>query len=124
MSPSRKTTSQEKFWKVILETIISVEITTTLSFLKISLFAKILNETSNVKSVIEYGPNIGFNIRAYNNCYQAQNLQVLKSIKKLVQIYTNQNNHVENCSILDFRSKKLFDLSLVMTLLIHINPKT
>ena len=61
----------------------------------------------------------------YNNCYQAQNLQVLKLIKACTDLLQIKNNHVENCSILDFKSKKLFDLSLVMTLfLIHINPKT
>lgn len=125
MSPSRKTTSQEKFWKGNFgDNYISRNNHDTFLSSKISLFAKILNETSNVKSVIEYGPNIGFNIRAIQQLLPSAKFTSVEINKKactdLLQI---KNNHVENCSILDFRSKKLFDLSLVMTLLIHINPK-
>ena len=125
MGSSRKITNQEKFWEGKFGDKY-IERNNHKEFLssKIALFSKILNETLDVKTVVEYGPNIGFNIRAIQKLLPNTKFTSVEINKKACENLSKiKNNHVENCSILDFKSKKTFDLSLVMTVLIHINPK-
>ena len=125
MGSSRKITNQEKFWEGKFGDKY-IERNNHKEFLssKIALFSKILNETLDVKTVVEYGPNIGFNIRAIQKLLPNTKFTSVEINKKACKNLSKiKNNHVENCSILDFKSKKTFDLSLVMTVLIHINPK-
>lgn len=90
---------------------------------KINLFSKILSKTSNIKSVIEYGPNIGFNLLAIQTLIPKINLTSVEinknACKKLEKI---KKNKVINKSILDFKTVNKFDFTLIMTVLIHINP--
>ena len=125
MGSSRKITNQEKFWEGKFGDKY-IERNNHKEFLssKIALFSKILNETSDIKTVVEYGPNIGFNIHAIQKLLPNTKFTSVEINKKACENLSKiKNNHVENCSILDFKSKKTFDLSLVMTVLIHINPK-
>ena len=125
MRSPRRTTSQEKFWEGKFgDNYINRNNHDSFLSSKISLFAKILSETTNIKSVIEFGPNIGFNIRAIQQLLPYTKFTSVEINKKACEDLSQiKNNSVENCSILDFKSSKLFDLSLVMTVLIHINPK-
>lgn len=90
---------------------------------KINLFSKILSTTTNIKSVIEYGPNIGFNLIAIQNLLPKINLTSVEINKKACKdLRMIKKNKVVNKSILDFKSSSKFDFSLIMTVLIHINP--
>lgn len=91
----------------------------------INFFSKIISKTNNIKSIIEFGSNIGLNLIALNkicpdvefsaieiNSEACKNLENLKFITK-----------VYNKSILDFEVNKKMDLVLIKGVLIHINPE-
>jgi spore coat polysaccharide biosynthesis protein SpsF len=89
----------------------------------IDLFAKILRRTRHVNSIIEFGPNIGLNLKAIKTLVPNINLAA-------VEINENAVSHLKNIpeldvyqdSILNFSTARTFDLSLVKTVLIHIPP--
>lgn len=88
-----------------------------------ALFAKILARTDSVRSVIEFGANIGMNLQAIRPLRPEAELsaieinpQAVQELKKLgeVKIYAQ--------SILDFTPDYPRDLVLIKGVLIHINP--
>jgi pseudaminic acid biosynthesis-associated methylase len=89
----------------------------------LALFAKILDRTRNVHSVLELGANIGLNLRALRQLLPAAQLAAVeinqKAIKELEQI---QGTTVHHASILDFQPPQKFDLVFIKGVLIHINP--
>ena len=91
---------------------------------KINFFSKILSRTHNVKSVIEYGANIGYNLRALQNLNPELNLAGVEinptAHKELSEI---PGVNAINDSILEFQSDTKYDLTLIKTVLIHINPE-
>jgi pseudaminic acid biosynthesis-associated methylase len=91
----------------------------------ISFFSKILNRTNNIKSVIEFGSNIGLNLIALRQLlpdaeYSAIeiNENACKELKKLDFI-----NTIYNQSFFDFHDKGKKDLVFTKVVLIHINPE-
>lgn len=89
----------------------------------IALFSKIFSRTRDISSVIEFGANIGLNLRA---------IKALLPKAALAAIEINANAAKElkafgveeafNQSILDFQPSKQYDLALIKGVLIHINP--
>jgi pseudaminic acid biosynthesis-associated methylase len=87
-------------------------------------FANALRRTRNIKSCIEFGANIGMNLKALNLLHpgidvhaieiNAEAAQQLGTIMPLAQVY--------NTSILDFAPTRQWDLTLIKGVLIHINP--
>lgn len=87
------------------------------------LFAEILSRTSNVNSIIEFGANLGLNLRA---------LEILRPEAELAAVEINPSaaqhlrdwgrTEVFEQSILDFEAERQYDLSLIKGVLIHINP--
>ncbi len=88
-------------------------------------FAKALRHASGVPSVIEFGANVGMNLRA---------LQLLHPEQEQWGIEINQHAaselaaaippaHVMRQSILDFVPQRQWDLALIKTVLIHIHPE-
>lgn len=97
----------------------------------IALFAKILDKTKQVQSVIEFGANIGLNLLAIKSLLPKAQLSAVEinqnaadELKKLVKEAT-----VYNQSILDLakigggKIHANVDLALIKGVLIHINPK-
>jgi len=91
-----------------------------------ALFSKILNSTHDVKSVIEFGSNIGLNLQALNNLLHHARFSAieintkavghLKELKFLEKVYHQ--------SIFDFNAyENKYDLVLIKGVLIHINPE-
>lgn len=90
----------------------------------ITLFSKILSKMESVKSVVEFGPNIGLNLIALKTLIPNAeftgveiNKSAIDKLKKLKYV------KVYNQSLFDFKSKKTFDFCLVKGVLIHQNPK-
>ena len=87
-------------------------------------FANALRRTRNIKSCIEFGANIGMNLKALNLLHpsidmhaieiNAEAARQLGAIMPLAQVY--------NTSILDFAPIRQWDLTLIKGVLIHINP--
>lgn len=88
-------------------------------------FSKILSRTDKIKSVIEFGSNIGLNLKAIANLLPEAELSA-------IEINTEAVNELEawgrlskiyHESILDFdNEEKTWDLALIKGVLIHINP--
>jgi len=88
-----------------------------------ALFAKVFAHMKAVNSVIEFGANIGLNLRAIRRLFPSVALSAIeinnKAIEKLKLI---DGIEVYRQSILDFAPKKQYDFVLSKGLLIHINP--
>ena len=91
----------------------------------LNFFTKVMSRAGQVKSVIEFGSNIGMNMRALKLLYPHQSQFGIeinpKAAEELKNLLGEEN--VFNGSILDFESSKKYELSLIKGLLIHINPE-
>jgi len=91
----------------------------------INFFNQSLKKANDIKTCIEYGANIGLNLKALKSLYP--NLE-----RKAIEINKNASKELANeigsknvifKSILDYKSEQKFDLVLIKTVLIHINPE-
>jgi len=90
----------------------------------ISFFSEALRKVKNIDNCIEFGANIGMNIRALKFLFPSINFEAIEINKiasdELSKVIGSKNVHQK--SILDYESKKKFSLVLSKTVLIHINP--
>lgn len=117
-------TEQEKFWAEKFGTeYIERNRSTDILNQNIFLFSRILAKMENIKSVIEYGANIGLNLRALRALIPGLELSAVEinkdAVKELKEI---EGIKVFNESILEFKIDKPRDFVLVKTVLIHLNP--
>jgi pseudaminic acid biosynthesis-associated methylase len=121
-------TEQENFWSGEFGDSYNQRNAFTDQFLanQIYFFSKIVDKLSSVKSVIEFGANIGVNLRAIKYLLPKSELsaieinkEAVKELKKWkegkVKIYPE--------SILDFKPDYKRDLVFTKGVLIHINPE-
>ncbi|OGV49793.1 MAG: pseudaminic acid biosynthesis-associated methylase [Lentisphaerae bacterium GWF2_44_16] len=118
-------TEQEKFWAEkfgteYIERNKSAEILNQNVFL----FSRILSKMEKIKSAIEYGANIGLNLRALRTLIPDVELSAVEinkdAVKELKKIEAIK---VFNKSILDFQIDRPRDFALIKTVLIHLNPE-
>lgn len=87
-------------------------------------FSMVMRRCSGVGSVIEFGSNVGMNIKALKNILPTAEYAAVeindKACKSLALI---DGLDVNQCSILDFKTDRRFNLSLIKGVLIHINPE-
>jgi pseudaminic acid biosynthesis-associated methylase len=122
-------TEQEKFWAGEFGTEYSDRnVGANILASNIALFADIFKRTLKLNSVIEFGANIGLNLRALDLLYPGQE-QVAVEINEAAAKKINDalpNSKVFNLAISDFDSGMLSngpcDLALIKGVLIHINP--
>lgn len=88
----------------------------------ISLFSKILHTTRGIKSVIEFGANIGLNLNSIKTLIPNIETSAIEINESAAQILSEQVNKVYKQSILDFKPDYQRDLVLIKGVLIHINP--
>lgn len=89
-----------------------------------ALFSKILSRTNGVESVIEYGANIGLNLRAIKTLLPQTTLSAVEINRKAASELRNWapgNVEVFEDSILEFSPTRTYDFVLVKGVLIHIN---
>ncbi len=90
----------------------------------LSLFSTILDRCDNINTCIEFGSNIGMNLKALKLLIPDTELSAIEINKKatveLSKILKPENIH--NTSILDWTPEKEYDLVLISGVLIHINP--
>lgn len=91
----------------------------------IALFSKALQKTSGVKSCIEFGSNIGLNLKALKILFPEQNQYAVEinsdAVNKLATFLPKEN--IFHQSILNFDVDLTVDLSLIKGVLIHIDPE-
>ena len=87
-------------------------------------FAKVLRAARGVKTCIEFGANIGMNLKALKLLHPTQEQHGIEinadAARQLAQIIRTE--HVYQTSILDFQPRQAWDLVLIKGVLIHINP--
>ena len=90
----------------------------------LNFFANALSMARGVKSSIEFGANIGMNLKALKLLYPAQeqfgieiNADAARELARAIP-----PDHVHHSSILDFKPQRTWELALIKGVLIHINP--
>jgi pseudaminic acid biosynthesis-associated methylase len=119
-------TEQETFWAGEFGTqYIERNKGDTLLASNLDFFAKTLRGARGIKSCIEFGANIGMNLKALNLLYpgiDAHAIEINVDAAKLLSSVIPPSN-ILNTSILDFSPARQWDLTLVKGVLIHINPE-
>jgi spore coat polysaccharide biosynthesis protein SpsF len=90
----------------------------------LNFFSRSLRAARGVKTCIEFGANVGMNLKALKLLYPAQEqfgIEInAEAARELGQVIPP--SHVFNTSILDFNTQQTWDLALIKGVLIHINP--
>jgi len=90
----------------------------------LNFFSKSLLSTNNLNSCIEFGANIGMNLKALRLLYPDIELNAIEINKKAVEDLTSILNrkNIFLGSIFDYDPVRKFDLVIIKGVLIHINP--
>jgi spore coat polysaccharide biosynthesis protein SpsF len=90
----------------------------------IEFFARSLHRTQVIRSCIEFGANIGMNLSALKLLYpeiEAFGIEINnEAAAQLGEVIPS--NQIYNTSILDFSPTRQWDLTLIKTVVIHIEP--
>jgi spore coat polysaccharide biosynthesis protein SpsF len=88
-------------------------------------FVRALRSVRGVKSCIEFGANIGMNLKAIKLLHpgmQAHGIEInAEAARQLATLIAPSNVH--HSSILDFVPERQWDLTLIKGVLIHTNPE-
>lgn len=89
----------------------------------LSLFSEILGHTQGIASAIEFGANIGMNLRALRQLLPAAKLAALEINSQAAEVLRSLGYvDVRHRSILDYAPQDTHDLAFIKGVLIHINP--
>jgi spore coat polysaccharide biosynthesis protein SpsF len=87
-------------------------------------FSKSLRSARGLSSCIEFGANIGMNLRALRLLYPQQQqaaVEINKTAADQLSLLI-PSDHIYNNSILEFVPDRQWDLALIKGVLIHMNP--
>lgn len=91
----------------------------------IDMFSKALRVARPVGSCIEFGANVGLNLRALKALYPQMEQHAIEinadAVAQLQKVVPSSN--IRHGSILEYEPAHLFDLVLIKGVLIHINPE-
>ena len=126
MNTNSFSTSQEEFWAGEFGTsYIQRNKGSALLASNLDFFSKSLNKSNNCKSCIEFGANIGMNLKALKLLFpflETYGIEINKdAATELANTISTEN--IFNQSILDFNSELQCDLVLIKGVLIHLNPE-
>lgn len=118
-------TDQEKFWAGTFGTeYINRNKSEKLLASNLKFFSRTLSNTLGIKSVLEFGANIGMNLRALKMLYPELDMYGIEinpaAAEGLAQVISSEN--IFTGSILEYQPTRKFDLVLIKGVLIHINP--
>ena len=123
--PTTYQTEQEAFWAGSFGTeYIERNQGDALLASNLDFFAKALSGARGVRSCIEFGANIGMNLKALNLLYpgiDAHGIEINDTAAAQLATVIPADN-VHHTSILDFAPDRQWDLTLIKGVLIHINP--
>lgn len=92
----------------------------------IHLFSKIIEKTKGINTILEFGANIGLNLRAIQTVSPKVSCSAIEINQKAIEVLKNvvsiNGGVVYPTSILEFDREEIFDLTLIKGVLIHINP--
>ncbi len=120
-------TPQETFWAGAFGTeYINRNNSDSLLASNINFFASALQKIQPIKSCIEFGANIGMNIKALKSLYptiEAHGIEINNEAAHQLG-ETIPKNQIYNSSIFDFLPTRQWELVLAKTVLIHIEPNS
>jgi spore coat polysaccharide biosynthesis protein SpsF len=119
-------TDQEKFWAGDFgDEYIQRNSGKDLLASNLNFFSNSIKKTTNITSCIEFGANIGMNLKAFQLLFPKLDLYAIEineqASNKLEEIIPNNNIYKQ--SIIDFLPKQQWDLVLIKGVLIHIDPQ-
>jgi pseudaminic acid biosynthesis-associated methylase len=90
-----------------------------------ALFSKIFSRTNNIKNIIEFGSNIGLNLKAIKNLLPDVKLSAIEINSTAIAGLKDWGgvDKIYEGSILEVDVKEIYDLSFIKGVLIHINPE-
>jgi pseudaminic acid biosynthesis-associated methylase len=90
----------------------------------ISFLSKMLSRCTQARSLIEFGSNIGMNLRAIRALRPELALDAIEINAAAVDELRSWGgvNQIYHQSILDFKVERTWDIALIKGVLIHINP--
>ena len=117
-------TTQEEFWSGEFgDQYIERNISTNLLASNIHFFSNIFKGLQPINSLIEFGANVGMNLKALQNLFpNAQFAGVEINEKACSELSKIPNVKAIHSSIFDFEVDVKRDFSLIKGVLIHINP--
>jgi len=119
-------TDQENFWaKDFGDEYISRNESQELLASNVSFFAKILDKTQRIESLIELGANVGMNIGALQTLLPNTQMSAVEINARAADELKKRHSGVEvvNESVINFEPRKQWDLVLIKGVLIHLNPE-
>ncbi|EFA68575.1 pseudaminic acid biosynthesis-associated methylase [Cylindrospermopsis raciborskii] len=119
-------TQQEQFWAGDFGTdYIQRNQSEQLLASNLAFFSRTLYAAKGVRSCIEFGANIGMNLKALKLLYPGIDLHGIEINQQAARELTNviPADHVYSESILEFCELRHWDLVLIKGVLIHINPE-
>jgi len=123
---TKYTTEQEEFWTSSFgDAYVDRNKSERLLASNLKFFSDALNVAGSVGSVIEFGSNVGMNLRALKLLYPEQTqfgIEINAKASLELKSHVGDEN-VFHGSIFDFDSSTRYELSLVKGVLIHINPE-
>jgi len=93
---------------------------------QINYFSRIIEKTGSVKSVIEFGANVGENLKAIRALLPEADLAALEINRKAVnelRRWAKKSVKIYHQSIFDFKIDKKRDFVFTKGVLIHLNPE-
>lgn len=91
-----------------------------------ALFGEIMKRTAGVRTALEFGSNIGQNIKALKALFPDTKYSAIEINHKAAEILRNdpalKGTEVFETSILEYEAKEKYDFVLIKGVLIHINP--
>ena len=90
----------------------------------LNFFTKALARATNVKTCIEFGANIGMNLRALKLLHPELKMNAIEINQQAAEQLSNVvgQENIFTGSIFDYTASQSFDLSFIKGVLIHINP--
>lgn len=89
----------------------------------LAFFSKVLRRCSKIDSVIEFGANIGMNLKALASLLPKAELHAVEINEKAVRELEKLDRVTPyQASLLDFSTNRTFDLAMIKGVLIHIHP--
>src|SRR5580704_1110533 len=90
----------------------------------IALLSKLLGRCPQAKSLIEFGANIGMNLKAVRALRPSMELGAIEiNATAIAELRAwGGVNEVHEGSVLDFQAARTWDIALIKGVLIHINP--
>jgi spore coat polysaccharide biosynthesis protein SpsF len=119
-------TEQEKFWAGEFgDDYISRNMSQEYLASNLNFFSKAFNQIGRPQTLIEFGANIGMNLKAIKLLFPSIDLagieinnQACEELKSVVK-----EDNIFKGSIFDYNCEESYDVSLIKGVLIHINPE-